>query len=273
MIKISCCLPGGSFMPQGEKEIPLSPMERLTKGCSVVASCGYDCAEATVGMITSLSEEDYGALLAEYKAGRFRLDACNSFIPPTYPIVTDDAGTAALYAYAEGAIRRMAALGVKYVVFGSGAARRIPEDGDTAAAVAQVEAFVKKCDKWCGTYGMTLVIEPLNAKETNWINTVADGAALVRRLGSEHVKLLADAYHMSQANEPMSVLAENKDILVHCHVASSCRHIPGTTTYEGDFIDTLKEIGYDGIVTVECSFSDFASEAKTAADYLRARLA
>ena len=119
---------------------------------------------------------------------------------------------------------------------------------------------------------MICVIEPLNKLETNWCNTVAEGAAVVRRLNLKNVRLLADGYHMSREDEPYSVLTDNRDILLHCHIASSDRRIPGGTDYEKGFLDTLKAMDYDGIVTVECGFTDFREEAGTAAEWLRARL-
>ena len=272
-MKISCCIPGGSFMPQGEKEVPMSAYERLTEGCRVMRELGYDAAEATVGLIMALSEDEVAALQAARAAGTFSLDACNSFIPGHLPIITDEAGTAALYAYVDAAIARMASIGVRYVVFGSGAVRRIPDGYDRAAAEAMIDAFITHVDRACGAHGMTCVIEPLNKAETNWCNTVAEGAAVVRRLNLEHVRLLADGYHMSREGEPYSVLTDNADILTHCHIASSDRKIPGGTDYEGGFLDTLKKIGYAGIVTVECGFGDFRGEAMTAAEWLRAKLA
>ena len=273
IMKISCCIPGGSFMPQGEKEIPMAPLTRLTEGCRAIAALGYDCAEATVGMITSLSDEDVAFLQNEHAAGRFDLAACNSFIPGHLPIVTDDNGTEALYAFVDGAIARMASLGVRYVVFGSGRVRTIPEGCDRAKAEKQIEAFISHCNDVCGKHGMILVIEPLNRAETNWCNKVSEGAEIVRRLNLDNVRLLADGYHMAREEEPLSVIAENRDILLHCHVASSDRRIPGKTEYEGAFLDALKAIGYDGIVTVECGFGDFQKEAAEAAEYLRKKLA
>lgn len=272
-MKISCCIPGGSFMPQGENEIPMSAYERLTEGCRVMRELGYDAAEATVGLIMALSEEETERLRLAHEAGTFSLDACNSFIPGHLPIISDEEGTKALYAYVDCAIARMASLGIRYVVFGSGRVRSIPENCDRAAAEAQIDAFIRKVDACCEKYGMTCVIEPLNQKETNWCTTVAEGAAVVRRLGLAHVRLLADGYHMACENEPYTSLTDNRDILLHCHIASTDRKIPGGTDYEGGFLDTLKAMGYDGIVTVECGFTDFRTEAERAAVYLRNRLA
>lgn len=271
-MKISCCIPGGSFMPQGENEVPMSSYERLTEGCRVMRELGYDAAEATVGLIMALSGEEVAKLQTAYRAGEFSLDACNSFIPGHLPIITDEAGTAALYDYVDAAIARMASLGIRYVVFGSGAVRRIPEGYDRTAAEAQIDAFIRQVDACCEKYGMICVIEPLNKLETNWCNTVAEGAAVVRRLNLKNVRLLADGYHMSREDEPYSNLTDNRDILLHCHIASTDRRIPGGTDYEKGFLDTLKAMDYDGIVTVECGFTDFREEAGTAAEWLRARL-
>ena len=106
-MKISCCIPGGSFMPQGEQEVPMSSYDRLTEGCRVMRELGYDAAEATVGLIMALSEDEVTALQNAYKAGEFSLDACNSFIPGHLPIISDEEGTQKLYAFVEDAIARM----------------------------------------------------------------------------------------------------------------------------------------------------------------------
>ena len=143
-MKISCCIPGGSFMPQGEKEVPMSPMERLSDGYRVMRELGYDAAEATVGLVMALTEDDVAVLREQVACGAFRLDACNSFIPGHLPIVCDDEGTRALYAYVDEAIARMASLGVRYVVFGSGRVRSIPEGADTDAALAHAREMLSE---------------------------------------------------------------------------------------------------------------------------------
>ena len=78
---------------------------------------------------------------------------------------------------------------------------------------------------------------------------------------------------MAQENEPMSVLEDNKDILLHCHIAAADRNIPGTSQYEKDFIDTLKKIGYDGVISVECHQPDFLADAEKIVKFLREAIA
>lgn len=272
-MKISCCIPCDAWISEKRNKDPLTAYTRLMKGYQMIRSLGYDIAEATVGMVMALSLEEVNALQAAHRAGMFNIGACNCFIPGEYSIISDTKTTEKLYAYVENAICRMADLGVSYVVFGSGRARAIPENYDRSSAEAQIDAFLRWVDICCEKYGMTCVIEPLNKLETNWCNTVAEGAAIVRRLNLKNIGLLADGYHMACEAEPYTVITENCDILQHCHIASSDRTIPGRTAYESGFLAALKKIDYERIVTVECGFGDFHCEAKIAAEYLRKQLA
>ena len=112
----------------------------------------------------------------------------------------------------------MSLLGVKIVVFGNGAVRRLPEQNVTAE-IRAIEDFLRMCNEKGGKYGVIVVLEPLNKKETNVFNTVSEGASLVRKLNLQNVRLLADSYHTFCENEPLLALEENGDILRHIHVA------------------------------------------------------
>ncbi|MBQ6239647.1 MAG: hypothetical protein IJK56_04690, partial [Firmicutes bacterium] len=85
-MRIGYNLPGGSFMPQGEKNVAASTYQLLLDGDRLVNEAGYDYSEATVGMIMQLTEEELQDLAARRKAGTFHLEACNSFIPFKYRI-------------------------------------------------------------------------------------------------------------------------------------------------------------------------------------------
>ena len=270
MMKLACCLPGGSFMPEGVKEVPTTPYESLMmKGCAIM-DLGYDGVEVTAGLLLQLTEEECDRFLAENK---FPLIAANSFIPPQYPIIgVDEEGKKAVYDYADSVIRRLSYLHSPYIVFGSGGARRIPDGYDPAKAEAELDAFLAHCNETCAKYGVTVVIEPLRATEANFINTVADGAAVVNRVNLPHIRLLADGFHMGFNGENFEDVCTYRDIILHTHIASTpSRKNPG---FEGgkeetEFLKCLHKAGYDSYVTVECSFSNFHPEAETAIRFLK----
>jgi sugar phosphate isomerase/epimerase len=102
--------------------------------------------------------------------------------------------------------------------------------------------------------GVTLLLEPLNRYEDHMVNTVAQAAELVRAAGSPGVGILADTYHMNiEEDGPCAALRAGGDLLGAVHASDSNRHQPGTghVPFEA-IVATLREIGFDGVLSVEC---------------------
>lgn len=116
-------------------------------------------------------------------------------------------------------------------------------------------------------------IEPINRYETNLVNTVRAGLALLEKVGRQNVGLLLDTFHMNieEASITESIRAA-KDCLFHFHAADSNRWYPGAGHV--DFravLETLKESGYSGFVSAEIlPMPDSDLAAKHAIEYLRA---
>jgi sugar phosphate isomerase/epimerase len=102
--------------------------------------------------------------------------------------------------------------------------------------------------------GAVLLLEPLNRYEDHMVNTVAQAAELVREAGSPGVRILADTYHMNiEEDEPCAALRAAGDLLGAVHVSDSNRHQPGTGHVPfAAIVATLREIGFDGVLSVEC---------------------
>lgn len=102
--------------------------------------------------------------------------------------------------------------------------------------------------------GVRLALEVLNRYESFMLITAAEGLEFARQVGGD-AGVLLDAYHMNieEPDQPAAIrLAGEK--LVHFHVADSNRravgdgHIPFPA-----ILAALREVGYAGWVTVECS--------------------
>ena len=159
----------------------------------------------------------------------------------------------------------------RVVVLGSGWSRNIPEGWTQAQAEAE---FIKTLS-WCadalhGT-GTTLVIEPLNRKESNLVNSVADGVRLAKALDRSEVLGLADFYHMDEEAEPLDTLRANCEWLGHIHLADAGRLNPGTGSYDYPaFFGHLKACGYRGLLSAECSITgDPVAAMQFSAEFLR----
>ncbi|WP_163582115.1 TIM barrel protein [Gracilibacillus saliphilus] len=79
--------------------------------------------------------------------------------------------------------------------------------------------------------GITIVIEPLNKKESNIITSVPETVALVEKVNRPSIQVLADLYHMMEENESLENIKTARSYLQYVHVADSGRMVPETGTY------------------------------------------
>ena len=101
-------------------------------------------------------------------------------------------------------------------------------------------------------YALPLLFEPLNRYETNIANTLADGAALVSRVG-DNLKLLADLFHMNiEEPDPARAIRASGGRIGHVHFADSNRRPIGLGhTDMAPIVAALRDIGYEGYVSAE----------------------
>ncbi|MFN3275949.1 MAG: sugar phosphate isomerase/epimerase family protein [Paracoccus sp. (in: a-proteobacteria)] len=118
------------------------------------------------------------------------------------------------------------------------------EDAHLADSVAQICA-------WAG--GRPVCFEILNRYESHQIRSVAEGLALIGRVGAANLRLLPDAYHMNiEEADPAAALRAGGDRIGLYHLADNHRGAVG----EGhtDFaaqLAALDAIGFGGPLIVE----------------------
>ena len=102
-------------------------------------------------------------------------------------------------------------------------------------------------------YGVPLIYEPLNRYETNMVNTVEAGVALLNTLSTTNVKLLADLFHMNieEVSIADALRAAGKHV-GHVHFVDSNRWPAGAGHLDfRPVIAALREIGYAGYLSAE----------------------
>lgn len=202
------------------------------------------------------------------------IEMANSMLPASLPLIetpTQHIDKARIERYVKTALQRAEQVGIRVIVFGSGDARRCPADGNPTVALQQVKAHFATWCEWARSYSVRLALEPLGYEETNVVNTITEGGALVSEVAASGATLLVDTYHMACNGESPADILPLGPFISHVHVAEKQeRAAPGR--YNEDlrpYFAMLHKAGYDARISIECRWKNLAEEVVPAFATLR----
>ncbi len=242
----------------------------------MLAAHGYTYIEESVGrfLMPTKSEEEFNEMLHLAQNAAIPVKACNSFIPGSLKSVGSEAVHPEILEFMETAFRRAQKAGVEHIVFGSGGSRGIPEGFSRDEARRQ---FIDLCTKMApiaAKFDVVVVLEPLNTKECNFINSVTEGGKIVEEVNHPNFRLLADIYHMLMDGEGPESIVKYGHLIQHTHIAEKeGRAAPGI--HNEDFtayFEALKKIGYKGNMSIECRWDELEDQSGPALETIRLQL-
>lgn len=139
--------------------------------------------------------------------------------------------------------------------------------GATADEISRVTEVHKAAAQYAATHGIKLSVEPLNRFECYFLNTAADAAELVTRVGEPNYGYLYDSFHFNiEENSLTGAISATIGQINHVHISENNRGIPGAGHIDFQPIfAALKKGGYDGWLTVEAfgsALPDLAAATK-----------
>ena len=242
------------------------------------AKCGFDYVEVGFAAMTEAGDEAFEAFKAVLARAGIPCESANGFLPGSLPVVGDHVDEDALRAFLEKGMARAKEIGMQVVVFGSGAARSLPEGVSYRRGAAQIMHFLRTlAGPIAEKYGVRIAIEPLRPAESNIINRVKEGVLLAAASGCENVGGLGDLYHMAVAGETGADLRDVAGALFHTHVSNPAlgtdkpRRYPADPA-EYDYADFLRGAADAGCprCSIEAGYDDFELEAPRALKALKA---
>lgn len=142
---------------------------------------------------------------------------------------------------------------------------RYADDVTKEQALTWLGDALKVLGAHASQYKVPLLYEPLNRYETNLCNTQAEGGALLKKLKTKNVLLLADLFHMNiEEVDIASGLRDGGKYIGHIHFVDSNRRPAGCGHLDYEpIIAALRDIGYEGYLSAEAlSWPDPQTAAK-----------
>jgi sugar phosphate isomerase/epimerase len=231
---------------------------------SAVRAAGWDYVEeGAQALLRGMVPDEGWDGVDRVRSSPLPAPACNGLVPGEMKITGPDADLARLKAYMDVVCRRAQLVGTRVLVFGSGAARNIPEGFDRKRAVHQLREFAKSAADLAAQYNVTVAAEALNSTECNVLSTLAEAAEFVSAVNHPHLRLVVDTYHLWAEGESLEVVRGAMPLVAHVHVADLAGRVaPGEGRPPSDyraFFRVLKDSGYSGMISVEAL--DFGAPA------------
>jgi len=238
-----------------------------------IRQAGYEYIEPGVTdfLVPDKNDSIFLINLKEQKRLNAKIISCIYFLPGNLKVTGLEPKNDEITAWAETAFSRAQKAGIPYIVFGSGGARRVPDNFSKQEATQQFISLCKRLAPLAKKYKITVLVEPLNTKETNIINSLSEGAEIVKAVNHPNIQLICDIYHMLKENEPASDIIKYRKYIKHCHIAEKeTRSAPGT---KGDdftpYFKALKKIKYKGCISIEGNFDSFETRISSALQFMQ----
>ena len=231
--------------------------ENNAKLFDYVINAGYDYIETQLSVIAGFDDEKYIKLKKILADRNIPCKANFLLFPHSMILAGDNFDMNVIKAHAEKVLAVAADFGSETVVFGNGGSRAVKDGMDRAQVYAQMVEIVAAVDPICAKFSVDVVVEPLNFKETNMINSYMDGVNLIKDAGAKNIGVLCDWYHVRMNGQTADDIIGHESYLKHLHIARpQGRTIPSPDddmSEYANFAEVIKKVGYDNKISIEAS--------------------
>jgi len=253
--------------------------------CRFAAELGYDALEVAPFTLAAephrLPPGEVAALRRDAEAAGIAISGLHWLLltPPGLSLTSPDPQVrTATREVLDGLVRLCAELGGRYLVLGSPNQRRLEPGREVQGRVLAMELLAAAADA-AEAAGVLICLEPLAPLETNFVNTVAEAASIVREIASPALRTMVDCRAAALAEaEPVPELLRRwlpTGLVAHVHLNDRSGLAPGQGEDRfGPVLAVLRELDYAGDLGVE-PFTyrpDGPGAAAFAAGYLRGLL-
>ena len=218
-----------------------------------VRALGFDVVEIAVEDPDAFSVERLRSAGEEAGVG---FTVCGAMGPDRDLSHEDPEIRANAIAYVHRCVEIAAGLGAPHFVgplYSAVGKTRMLEPSEREAQRKLAVESLKIAADHAAAHDVRLGIEPLNRFETDLVNTAEQALELVDRVGSSHVGVLLDTFHMNIDEKSIADAVKLAgDRLLQVHTCENDRGTPGTGHFPwGDLFDALKDIDFQGPLVIE----------------------
>jgi hypothetical protein len=153
----------------------------------------------------------------------------------------------------KAAVHHLAELGCGKLVWSDGRARVLPIEGASAGSKEQVLQFLYLLCGVAANFDMTVLVEPLGPRRTNFLNTLKETEDFLSRVRVDNLSALISLRELEQIGLSLSDLAGYRQLIGHVQLDNPRAYAGARLCPRPDdgcdyrfFLQALKKAGYAG---------------------------
>jgi sugar phosphate isomerase/epimerase len=214
---------------------------------------GFDFVQPVGSLVTDMSDQEFRSEKARIADAGITMAAFTVPLPAEVRVTERGFNLYAWIEHLKKAVPRMAELGCKKLLWSDGRARVLPAEGDLAGPKEQVLQFLFMLCDVAANFKITVLVEPLGPRRTNFLNSMKEIDEFLSRLGKENVGSMISLRELDSIGLPIAKLGQAahqihyvqmENPLVH-DGARVCPRRSDGVDYR-PFLRALNDIGYRG---------------------------
>jgi ribose 5-phosphate isomerase B len=254
---------------------PLVFAGELERGVEAAAQAGFDGIEISLRAPEDLRAADFQQLIKRYGLRLAAIATGQSCLKEglCLTLASDDA-----YSHLMKRLKTFIDIAAEFgslVIIGGVRGQLRGSEAERQLQRQRVVASLTELAQYAQLHGVSLVLEPINRYETNFINTTEEALRFLEEMGVDHLRLLLDTFHLNieERDITQSILKAGGKI-GYMHFADNNRLAPGQGHI--NYVNVLKALittGYRGFITAEIlPLPDDKTALQQAAGFMRALL-
>ncbi len=227
-----------------------------------LSQSGYDYAEVSLARLFPLADSDIMQYRALFDEVNLPVRIFNNGVPAGLCLIAEPGISDDVKRYVHRALHIAALMGVDIITMSGPNRRNTPAqiEWESEGASRYIDV-VKYYAQACASESKTLLIEPINERETSFISTLAQAERIVRSAGEHNLGIISDNYHFSAQNDDYEKLVSlcADGTVRHLHFADpKTRFYPssGNAGSYAHFLQPLLKAGYCGPLSIEAHIND-----------------
>jgi sugar phosphate isomerase/epimerase len=202
------------------------------------ASDGFDFIQPVKELSSSLAENQAVHKQARVLSEELPFRACAVPLPPGVRVTQKGFNIYVWMEHLKSAMQRLAELGCRKLIWSDGGARLLPVEGATAWSEEQALQFLYMLCGAAADFDISVLVEPLGPRRTNFLNTMRDSAGFLSRVGKQNLACAISLRELERIGLSLSALGDYRQLIDHVHLDN-----PGS--YEGEPVCPRPTDGYD----------------------------